>query len=119
MGAKLKRRPLELQKRKAIPIKTYVPKFHTTYSIDKRYDPDRERAEESKSAAEYKKEFKGAVRELRKDAAFLARAKIDKIKAADVVYKKKMDRIVGTLAEQEGSMRGYEKQIAKSKKRKY
>lgn len=118
-GAKLKRRPLQLQKRKAMAIKSYVPKFHATYSIDKRYDPDRDRAEDSKNRAEYKKEFKGAVRELRKDAAFLARAKIDKIKESDASYKKKMDHIRGELSMQEGAMRGYEKlnNKAKGKKR--
>ncbi len=112
-SAKLKRRPLQLQKRKAIPIKTYVPKFHTSYSVDKRYDPDQIRAQEGKLKAEYKKEFKGAVRELRKDAAFLAREKLEKIKKGDAVYKKKMDQIVGQLAEQEGAMRGYEKAVKK------
>ncbi|KAJ3335520.1 nucleolar complex protein 14 [Kappamyces sp. JEL0680] len=114
-GAKLRRKPLQLQKRKAIPIKTYVPKFQASYSIDKRYDPDRERAQEGKLRAEYKKEFKGAVRELRKDAAFMARTKLDAIKEADKEYKKKMDKIRGQLAEQEGAMRGYEKASKKDK----
>ncbi len=108
---------MQLQKRKAIAIKTYVPKFHASYSIDKRYDPDRARAEESKNKAEYKKEFKGAVRELRKDAAFMARSKLTEIKNADQEYKKKMDKIRGQLAEQEGAMRGYEKMKDKKKKR--
>ena len=117
-SAKLKRRPLQLQKRKAIPIKTYVPKFHTSYSVDKRYDPDQIRAQEGKLKAEYKKEFKGAVRELRKDAAFLAREKLEKIKKGDAVYKKKMDQIVGQLAEQEGAMRGYEKAVKKKSNKK-
>ncbi|KAJ3257897.1 nucleolar complex protein 14 [Boothiomyces macroporosus] len=116
-SAKLKRRPLQYQKRKAMPIKTYNPKFHVGYSLDKKYDPDRDRAEQSKLKAEYKKEFKGAVRELRKDAAFLGRAKVEKIKEKDREYKKKMDKIKGILAEQEGAMRGYEKEAKKGKKK--
>lgn len=116
-SAKLKRRPLELQKRKAVPIKTFVPKFHTSYSIDKRYDPDRARAEEGKLKAEYKKEFKGAVRELRRDAAFMVREKLAKIKKDDQEYNKKMNRIVGDLAAQEGSLRGMEKEQKKSSKK--
>ncbi|KAJ3275006.1 nucleolar complex protein 14 [Terramyces sp. JEL0728] len=115
-SAKLKRRALQYQKRKAIPIKTYNPKFHVGYSLDKKYDPDRNRAEQSKIKAEYKKEFKGAVREIRKDAAFLGRAKVEKIKEKDREYKKKMDKIKGILAEQEGAMRGYEKEAKKGKK---
>lgn len=98
-------------------IKTYVPKFENSYSLDKRYDPNRERAQEGKSKAEYKKEFKGAIRELRKDAAQAAADKVSRIKAADAHYKKKMDKIVGGLAEQEGSMRGFEKMKKKGKKK--
>lgn len=116
-GARLRRKPLMLQKRKAIGIKTYLPNFHASYSIDKRYDPDQERAQTSKIKAEVKKEFKGAVRELRRDAAFLGREKIERIKVADGIYKKKMDRIVGTLAEQEGAMRGFEREVKKGKRK--
>ena len=112
-SARLKRRPLQLQKRKAVAIKTFVPKFQTSYSIDKRYDPDHARAQEGKLKAEYNKEFNGAVRELRKDAAFLVREKLEKIKESDAKYKKKMDKIVGQLAEQEGAMRGFEKAAKK------
>jgi nucleolar protein 14 len=116
-GALLKRRPLQLQKRKSIPIPTYAPKFQTGYSVDKRYDPDTDRRETSKLKAEYKKEFKGAVRELRKDAAFLGRKKIQEIRDNDAKYKKKMDKIVGILAEQEGAMRGYERESKRLKKK--
>ncbi|KAJ3321471.1 nucleolar complex protein 14 [Boothiomyces sp. JEL0866] len=119
-SAKLKRRPLQYQKRKAIPIKTYNPKFHVGYSLDKKYDPDRDRAEQNKLKAEYKKEFKGAVRELRKDAAFLGRAKVEKIKEKDREYKKKMDKIKGILAEQEGAMReSHEERAARLALEKY
>ncbi|KAJ2997871.1 nucleolar complex protein 14 [Globomyces sp. JEL0801] len=116
-SATLKRKPLQLQKRKAIPIKTFAPKFHTTYSLDKKYDGDRARAEDSKAKAEYRKEFKGAIRELRKDAAYLGREKLERTKEKDRQYKKKMDKIKGSLAEQEGAMRGYEKLAKKDKKK--
>jgi nucleolar protein 14 len=105
-----------LQRKKAIPIKTYVPKFQQKYSIDRHYDPDRERASRNKEKAEYKKELKGAIRELRKDAAYLGREKLRSIKEKDAQYKKKMDKIVGQLAQQEGAMRGYEKETKKKRK---
>jgi nucleolar protein 14 len=115
-SAQLRQRPLANLKRKAIPIKTYLPKFQTNYSLDRGNDPNRERVLDQKLKSEYKKEFKGAVRELRKDASFKARQKLKEQKEKDVIYKKKMDKIVGQLAEQEGAMRGFEKE--KSKKRK-
>ncbi|TPX68187.1 hypothetical protein SpCBS45565_g03263 [Spizellomyces sp. 'palustris'] len=114
--APLKRRPLLLQKHKPIPIQTYVPKFDTHYSIDrKKRDPNRDRAEKAKFKNEYKKEYKGAVRELRKDAAFVARKRLVETKQRDVEYKKKMDKIMGQLASQEGAMRGYERNMKKAK----
>ncbi|RKO90744.1 Nop14-like family-domain-containing protein [Blyttiomyces helicus] len=106
-SAALKRRPLRLQKFKPVAIQTYVPKFQDHYSIDKkRYDPNRDRADQAKLAFQYKKEFKGAQRELRKDAAFVARRRIEEIKEKDAAYKKSMDRAMGILASQEGAMRG-------------
>jgi nucleolar protein 14 len=117
-SARMRRKPLMLQKKKAIAIKTYMPKYEKTYSIDRRYDPDRERARKGKETTEYKRELKGAIRELRKDAAFVGREKLLIIKEKDAQYKKKMAKIVGQLAEQEGAMRGYEKENKKSKRRK-
>eukprot|EP00842_Homolaphlyctis_polyrhiza_P004176 jgi/Hompol1/475/HPOL_004516-RA len=118
-SAKLKRRPLQMQKRKAIPIPTFVPKFEEQYSHDKRsYDPDRERAEASKLRAEVRKEKKGAIRELRKDAAFVARQQIINKREQDAEYKKKISKIMGQLANQEGAMRGFERETKKKQRRK-
>lgn len=58
------------------------------------------------------------MRELRKDAAFVARKRIDEKKEKDVEYKRKMDKIMGQLGSQEGAMRGYEREVKKARKRK-
>jgi nucleolar protein 14 len=109
---------LALQKRKALAMKTYNPKFDENYSIEsRRRDPDRQRQMKAKEAAEYKRERKGAIRELRKDAHFIARNSIAEKKAKDAEYKKKMDKIMGQLASQEGSMRGYERELKKIKRK--
>ena len=63
------RAPLRMQAHKPIPIATYMPKFVENYSISKRYDPDAERNATNKLKAMYKKERKGAIRELRKEFA--------------------------------------------------
>ncbi|KAJ3007859.1 UNVERIFIED_CONTAM: nucleolar complex protein 14 [Siphonaria sp. JEL0065] len=113
VSAALKRKPLLLQKRKAMAIKSFVPKFQEHYSMDRRFDANRDRAKVKKDQAEYKKEYKGAMRELRKDGQFIARQRLVDRKEKDVVYKKKMDRIMGDLANLEGAMRGYEKMNGK------
>jgi nucleolar protein 14 len=114
---RLKQQPLQNLARKNIPIKSYLPKFQTTYSIDKKYDSNPTRVSDQKLKKEYKQEFKGAVRELRKDAIFKNREKLKEGKLKDLVYKKKMDKIRGALDEQEGAMRGFEKEKKKGKKK--
>ncbi len=115
--AKLTRRPLQLQKRKAIAIASFVPKFNERFSLDRKsHDPNRERAEQQKLKYQYKKEFKGAVRELKKDAEFIAREKIQNIKVKDAQYKKRMNQIMGELGDQEGTMKGIDKQKKKMKR---
>ncbi|KAI4853866.1 Nop14-like protein, partial [Aureobasidium sp. EXF-8846] len=66
--ARLRRRPLELHHHRPLPVRTSIPKFEENFNPDKHYDPDRERADAAKLKKEYKRERKGAVRELRKDA---------------------------------------------------
>ncbi|KAF4123565.1 nucleolar protein 14 [Geosmithia morbida] len=100
--ASLSRRPLELHHHRPLAIKTFVPKFEETYDPDKHYDPDRERAEMAKLRAEHKKERKGAMRELRKDAHFMAREKLKAKKAKDEAYEKKFKRIVAEIQSEEG-----------------
>lgn len=112
------RKPLQLQYRKPMEVQTYLPRFSETYSIDRKSnDPNRERSNKQKLDRQYIKEYRGAVRELRKDSEFIARQQLVDIKGRDAVYKKKIDGIMGQLANQEGAMRGYEKQKAKEKRR--
>ena len=66
---------------------------------------------------QHKKEMKGAIRELRRDADFISREKLKETKSKDAEYKKKMDKIMGQLTAQEGAMRGYEKEKKKSRKK--
>lgn len=100
--AQISRRPLELHHHRPLAIKTYIPKFEETFDPDKHYDPDRERAELAKLKKEHKKERKGAMRELRKDANFMAREKLRIKKAKDEAYEKKFKRIVSEIQSEEG-----------------
>lgn len=116
-ASQLRRRVLTYQTRKAIPIKSYTPRFEKNYSLDRKYDVDRDRAEANKLRKEYKDEMKGAIKELRKDAAFIARAKLQKTKQESKDYKRKMDKIVGQLADQQADYHQYQKAMGKKIKK--
>ncbi|BAE65521.1 unnamed protein product [Aspergillus oryzae RIB40] len=100
--ARLTRRPLLLHDHRPLAIKTAIPKFEDTFNPDKHYDPNRERAEANRLKAEYKRERKGAMRELRKDANFIAREKLREKKERDAEYEKKYKRLVAEVQNQEG-----------------
>lgn len=117
--ATLSRRPLELHHHKSLAIKTYIPKFEDDFDPDKHYDPDRERAEMAKLKAEHKKERKGAMRELRKDANFMAREKLRLKKEKDAAYEKKYKRLVSEIQGEEGhESKIYEREKAARKRSK-
>ncbi|KAH6619634.1 nucleolar protein 14 [Chaetomium sp. MPI-SDFR-AT-0129] len=100
--AHLTRRPLELHHHRPLAIRTYIPKFEDSFDPDKHYDPDRERAELAKLKAEHKRERKGAMRELRKDAAFMQRENLRVKKERDAAYEKKYKRLVAEIQGEEG-----------------
>lgn len=100
--ARKSRRPLLLHNHRPLPIKTSIPKFEESFNPDKHYDPDRDRAEMNKLKAEHKKERKGALRELRKDANFIARESLREKKEKDAQYEKKFKRLVAEIQGDEG-----------------
>ncbi|KAF8477301.1 nucleolar protein 14 [Kalaharituber pfeilii] len=113
------RRPLELHHHRPLPIPSNIPKFEESYSLDKRsYDPDRERMQITKLKAEHKRERKGALRELRKDASFVAREKLKEEKAASKEYHAKMARLTAMIQHEEGQGKNdYEREKRLRKKR--
>ncbi|KAL2854315.1 nucleolar protein 14 [Aspergillus pseudoustus] len=96
------RRPLLLHDHRPLAIKAAIPKFEDTFNPDKHYDPNRERAELNRLKAEYKRERKGAMRELRKDANFVAREKLREKKEKDAEYERKYRRLVAEVQNEEG-----------------
>ena len=113
------RQPLRLHKHRPLAIKTSIPKFEESYNPDKHYDPDRDRAETSKLKAEHKRERKGALRELRKDANFIARESLKEKKERDSAYEKKYKRLVAEIQGEEGrESKNYEREKRMRKGRK-
>ena len=87
--------------------------------MKKRYeDPRRAFIERKKLAHEHRREFRGAVRELKRDAAFIANETLKAKKEASDAYNAKIKRIMGSLGTQEGEMRKFEKKGFGRKKRK-
>lgn len=107
------RQPLALQAHKPIPIASYIPKFDAGYSHQKRHDPDLERNADSKIKALYRKEHKGAMRELRKDNRFLAGEQAKKQAEKDATYASKMAKVHGEIQVE----RAEEKSLAREKAR--
>jgi nucleolar protein 14 len=100
--ARLSRRTVELHHHRPLAIKSGIPRFEDTFDPTKHYDPDRERAELAKLRAEHKRERKSAMREIRKDARFMAREQLKTKVARDEAHKKKMDRLVAEIQNEEG-----------------
>lgn len=100
--ARLHRRPLALHNHKPLSIRASVPKFEEAFDPNKHYDPDKERSDAAKLQKEYKRERKGALRELRKDANFVAREQLREKRERDAAYEKKYKRLVAEIQGEEG-----------------
>ena len=112
------RRPLLLHNHRPLAIKLAIPSFIENFNPDRHYDPDRERAELAKLRSEHKKERKGAMRELRKDANFIAREQLREKKEKDAAYESKFKRLVAEIQGEEGrEAKEYEKEKSKRKGR--
>lgn len=70
--------PLRLQQHRPVPLRALEPDFDDGYR-GRKVDPDKDRRETRKLKALHSKEMRGAVRELRRDAKFMARVKLDKV----------------------------------------
>ncbi|EJD53655.1 Nop14-like protein [Auricularia subglabra TFB-10046 SS5] len=113
------RRPLRLQAHKAIAIATYIPKFTATGSSTymRVQDPDRERAEAAKLRRQYKQERKGAIKELRKDAKFMAGVVHQQQEEKDRGYNERMKRVHTSLEGERAEEKKAEREKARIKKR--
>lgn len=91
---------LQLQKHKPLALPLLTPDFAADYSLEHRkrsgQDADEQSAARMKRAM--KREYKGAVRELKRDAAFLAEHKVKETRKKDAEYKAKMNKIMGSIA---------------------
>ncbi|KAL5385354.1 hypothetical protein DPSP01_004813 [Paraphaeosphaeria sporulosa] len=114
--ARVHRRPQLLHHHRPLPIKSSIPKFEEDFDPTKHYDPDKERAEQAKLRKEYKRERKGAMRELRKDASFIAREKLRDKKEKDKAHADRERRLIAEIQGEEGrEKKEYEREVRKRK----
>lgn len=117
-NARLHRRPQLLHNHRPLPIKSSIPKFEEDFDPTKHYDPDKERAEQARLRKEYKRERKGAMRELRKDANFIAREKLKDKREKDRAHAERERRLIAEIQGEEGrEKKEYEREVRRRKGR--
>ncbi|XP_062867810.1 nucleolar protein 14 [Trichomycterus rosablanca] len=94
--------PLVFDKKKPIPLKLLEPKLVQVLDHGRKRGGTREEREQEKLKHKVKKEFKGALREIRKDSRFLAHTKLTDTLNRDAERKRKVKELYGSLATQEG-----------------
>ncbi|KZC12171.1 PREDICTED: nucleolar protein 14 homolog [Dufourea novaeangliae] len=104
----LKKRKLEyivLEKKKPKPLRLYEPRIEAVYDGKKHKTMSKEKAEREKLLHKYKKEMKGAVREIRRDRAFIAKVQIKQQIKGDEERKRKVKEIFGDAATQQSELK--------------
>lgn len=95
-----------------------MPKFEQSSSNYLRNrDPDHERNEAAKLRRQYKEEKKGAIRELRKDARFLAAEQQKEQRQKDHAYRDRMKKVFSTIESERAEEKAMEREKMKEKKR--
>ncbi|KAG7473141.1 hypothetical protein JOB18_025811 [Solea senegalensis] len=105
--------PLVFEKKKPIPLKLLTPKIVEVLDYGKKRGSTKEQKEQERLKHKYKKEFKGALREIRKDSRFLATEKLNEVMSRDAERKRKVKELMGSLATQEGEWKALKKRKRK------
>ncbi|XP_069679275.1 nucleolar protein 14 [Periplaneta americana] len=96
---------LVLEKKKPKALRLYEPRIEEVFDTKKRRIMGKERQEREKLLHKYKREMKGAVREIRRDKSFLAKLKHKEIMRNDMERKNKVKEIFGSASMQQGELR--------------
>lgn len=95
-------------------LKLYEPKVQQVFADGKQHRPiSKEKQEKEKLLHRYKRERKGALREIRKDRDFLAKIRIKQQLQSDAERRAKVKEIYGEASMQQGEM----KKLAKAKRK--
>lgn len=104
---------LVFDKKKPIPLKLLTPKLVEVLDYGKKRGNTRQEKERERLKHKFKREHKGALREIRKDSRFLAGEKLKEVMGRDAERKRKVKELMGSLASQEGEWKALKKRKRK------
>nr|XP_034969033.1 nucleolar protein 14 [Zootoca vivipara] len=102
LESKGQRYPLVCEKKKPVPLKLFTPKIVKVLEFGRKQESNKKEQERKRLIHKHKREFKGAVREIRKDNQFLARMQLAETMERDSERKRKVKQLFRSLAQQEG-----------------
>ncbi|XP_074848493.1 nucleolar protein 14 [Carettochelys insculpta] len=106
--------PLVCEKKKPMPLKLYTPKIVKVLEFGRKQGGSKEEQERKRLIHKHKREFKGAVREIRKDNQFLARMQLSETMERDADRKRKVKQLFNSLATQEGEWKAMKRKKFKN-----
>ncbi|CAB4024945.1 Nucleolar 14, partial [Paramuricea clavata] len=111
------RQPLALQTRRPTPIQMFEPKFDEHYEVKRKHSSGNKHINErQKLRYKHKKEFKGALREIRKDSQFLARQQLQEQLQRDAERAQKTKEIQAMLSNQQAEANEFNRKKRKMRK---
>ncbi|KAI4501174.1 hypothetical protein M0802_003547 [Mischocyttarus mexicanus] len=93
------------EKKRPKPLRQYEPRIEKVYDGKKHKPMSKVKAEREKLLHKYKKETKGAIREIRRDTAFLSKLQIKQQIKSDIERKRKVNEIFGDAAKQQSELK--------------
>ncbi|XP_069832494.1 nucleolar protein 14 [Dendropsophus ebraccatus] len=107
--------PLVFEKQMPVPMKMFTPKVMPVLEFGKKQGCNKVERERKRLIHKHKREFKGAVREIRRDNQFLAREKLSETMHRDAERKRKVKELFNSLSTQEGECKALKKRKMKGK----
>ncbi|KAL1494774.1 hypothetical protein ABEB36_010319 [Hypothenemus hampei] len=106
---------LVLEAKKPKALRLYEPKIVEIYDIKRRKVQSKEKAEREKLMHKLKKETKGALREIRRDKAFLARVKINERIQSDKERRARVNKLYAEAANQQSELNAMDRKNKRKK----
>ncbi|XP_012287564.1 nucleolar protein 14 homolog [Orussus abietinus] len=91
--------------KKPLPLRLYDPRTEPLYDGKRSKHSTSRKAERERLQRKYKKELKGATREIRRDTAFLSKVQIKEKLKEDMKRKEKVKEIFGDAAQQQAELK--------------
>lgn len=105
--------PLICEKSKPVPLKLFTPRLVKVLEFGRKQGSSKEEQARRQLVHKHRREFKGAVREIRKDSQFLARVQLSEIMERDRERKRRVKQLFSSLAEQEGEWKALKRKKLK------